>query len=143
MPAVITLAFDPLVYFGDLSARAQTIVLATIAFVALLVFVRIGRITPTDGPYVPAPTLPPSDIPFLVLGMFSAAVRGGRLAYVLVHLDYYLANPAAIVDPTQGALGLGLAVPGAILGGGLVARLIGAPVDRWLPAAGPATLLVL
>ena len=143
MPAVITLAFDPLVTFGDLSVRAQTVVLAGIVFVALLVFVRIGRITPTDGPYVPAPTLPPSDIPFLVLGVVSGAVLGGRLDYVLVHVDYYLAHPAAIVDPTQGSLGLGLAVPGAILGGVLVARLIGAPVDRWLHAAVLPTLLVL
>src|SRR3989304_3506465 len=121
MPAVITLAFDPLVYFGDLSVRAQTVVLAGIVFAALLPFVRSGRITPTDGPYVPAPPLPPSDIPFLVLGMVSGAVFGGRLDYVLVHLDYYLAYPAAIVDPTQGSLGLGLAAPGAVLGGGLVA----------------------
>src|SRR3989304_5720815 len=143
MAAVITLAFDPLVHFGDLSVRAQTIVLGAIVFAALLLFVRIGRITPTDGPYVPAPTLPPSDIPFLAVGMVSGAVLGGRLDYVLVHLDYYLAYPAAIVDPTQGSLGLGLAVPGAVLGGGPLARLSGAPVDRWLHAAVLPTLLVL
>jgi len=143
MPAVITLAFDPLISVGELSVRAQTIVLAAIVFAGLLLFVRIGRITPTEGPYVPAPTLPPSDIPFLVLGMVSGAVLGGRLDYVLVHLDYYLAYPAAVVDPTQGSLGLGLAVPGAILGGVLIARLVDAPVDRWLHAAVLPTLFVL
>ena len=36
---------------------------------------------------------------------------GGRLGYVLDHLDYYRANPASIMDFSQGALGLTLAVP--------------------------------
>jgi phosphatidylglycerol:prolipoprotein diacylglycerol transferase len=133
--AVITLAFDPLVYFGDVTVRMATIVLAAILLAALLVLVRIGSITPTEGPYVPALTLNPWDLPFLVLGIVPGAVLGGRLDYVLAHIDYYAAHPGFMIDPTQGALGLGLAVPGAIIGGAVISRLIGAPQDRWMHAA--------
>lgn len=143
MPAVITFAFDPLVHLGDNSIRLETIALALIILAALLVVTRIGRITPTAGPYVPAPTLRPSDLPFLILGIVPGAVLGGRLDYVLVHLDFYGSHPAAILDPAQGSLGLGLAVPGAILGGALIATLVDAPLDRWLHAAVLPMLFVL
>lgn len=143
MPVVITFAFDPLLHVGDNSIRLETIALAAIVLAALLVATRIGRVTPMVGPYVPAPTLRPSDLPFLVLGIVPGAVLGGRLDYVLVHLDYYRAYPAAIPDPTQGGLGLGLAVPGAILGGTLIARLVDAPLDRWLHAAVLPMLFLL
>ena len=143
MPAVITFAFDPLLHLGDNSIRLETLVLAGIILAALLVVTRIGRITPTSGPYVPAPTLRPSDLPFLILGIVPGAVLGGRLDYVLVHLDYYGARTGTILDPSQGALGLGLAVPGAILGGALIATLVDAPLDRWLHAAVLPMLFVL
>lgn len=142
-PAVITFAFDPLVQVGDISVRVQTLVLAGILLAALIVVTRIGRITPTEGPYVPALTLSPSDLPFLVLGIVPGAVVGGRLDYVLVHLDFYVRNPGSILDPGQGALGLGLAVPGAIFGGAVIARLVDAPLDRWLHAAVLPTLFLL
>ena len=141
--AVITFAFDPLVHIGDSSVRLETLALAAIIFVTLVLATLIGRVTPMAGPYVPAPTLRPSDLPFLILGVVPGAVLGGRLDYVLVHLDYYVAHPAAILDPAQGALGLGLAVPGAILGGALIARLVDAPLDRWLHAAVLPMLFVL
>jgi phosphatidylglycerol:prolipoprotein diacylglycerol transferase len=144
MPAgVITFAFDPLVQVGDSSIRLETLALAAIIFATLVLATLIGRVTPMAGPYVPAPTLRPSDLPFLILGVVPGAVLGGRLDYVLVHLDYYAAHPAAILDPAQGALGLGLAVPGAILGGALIARLVDAPLDRWLHAAVLPMLFVL
>jgi phosphatidylglycerol:prolipoprotein diacylglycerol transferase len=143
IPAVVTLAFDPLVYFGDISVRMQTLVLGAILLAALLLVSRIGRITPMAGPYVPAPTLNPTDLPFLVLGIVPGALLGGRLDYVLVHLDYYLAHPGSLIDPSQGALGLGLAVPGAMIGGAVIARLIDAPLDRWMHAAALPTLFVL
>jgi phosphatidylglycerol:prolipoprotein diacylglycerol transferase len=143
MPAVLTFAFDPLLHFGDLSVRIETIVLAAILFAGLLLLTWIGRITPTEGPYVPAPTLRPIDVPFLVLGVVPGAVIGGRLDYVLVHLDYYQAHPAAVVDPSQGALGLGLAVPGAVIGAAILGRLVDAPVRRWFHAATLPTLFVL
>jgi len=142
-PAVITLAFDPVVRLGDLEIRAQTVFLAGIVLVALLLAARIGRLTPQPGPYVPPPSLRPDDIPFLVLGIVPGAVIGGRLEYVLIHLDYYVAHPTAMVDPAQGGLGLGLAVSGGLVGGIVIARLVGAPVDRWMHAGVLPLLFVL
>lgn len=143
MPAVITFAFDPLLHIGDNTIRLETVALAAITLVGLLLLVLIGRVTPMEGPYVPAPTLRPGDVPFLILGVVPGAVVGGRLDYVLVHLDFYLAHPESALDPTQGALGLGLAVPGAILGGALIARLVDAPIDRWLHASVLPMLFML
>ena len=143
MPAVIRFAFDPLLHLGDNTIRLETVVLAAVILVGILLAVVIGRVTPMEGPYVPAPTLRPGDVPFLILGVVPGAVVGGRLDYVLVHLDFYLAHPEAVIDPTQGALGLGLAVPGAIVGGALIARLVDAPLDRWLHASVLPMLFML
>jgi phosphatidylglycerol:prolipoprotein diacylglycerol transferase len=143
MPAVITFAFDPLLHIGDNTIRIETVVLALVLLAGLLLLTQIGRITPAPGPYVPAPSLGPGDLPFLILGVVPGAVLGGRLDYVLVHLDYYGAHLGAILDPGQGALGLGLAVPGAILGGAIIARLVDAPLERWLHAAVLPMLFVL
>ncbi len=144
MPAaVITLEFDPLVRLGEVEIRAQTVVLAAVLLLGLLLAARIGRLTPQDSPFVPPPTLRLDDIPFLVLGIVPGAVIGGRLEYVLIHLDYYRANPSAIVDPAQGSLALGLAVGGGIVGGAFIARLVDAPVGRWMHAAVLPLLFVL
>lgn len=143
MPAVITFEFDPLIYFGDVSVRLQTLAVVAVAFGALLLLVRIAQRTPAASPYVPPPNLRAAELPFLILGMIPGAVLGGRLDYVLSHVDYYVAHPLAILDPTQGALGLGLAVPGAILGAMFIADLMGAQVDRWMHAATLPTLLAL
>ena len=142
-PAVIELAFDPVIHLGALEVRAQTVLLALILLAGLLLAARIGYLTPQPGPYVPPPPLRPDDIPFLVLGIVPGAVIGGRLEYVLVHLDYYLANPAAIVDPGQGSLSLALAVVGGALGGIVIARLVGAPAGRWMHAGVLPVLFVL
>jgi phosphatidylglycerol:prolipoprotein diacylglycerol transferase len=142
-PAVIVFEFDPILRLGDLEVRAATIALAGIILVALLVATRIGRITPQPGPYVPPPSLRPDEIPFLVLGIVPGAVIGGRLEYVLLHLDYYAAHPAAIADPAQGGLALALAVAGGVLGGIAIARLIAAPADRWMHAAVLPVLFLL
>jgi prolipoprotein diacylglyceryltransferase len=141
--AVIELDFDPLVHLGDLEVRAQTIALAMVFLAGLLAWARIGSRIPQPGPYVPPPMLRLDDIPFLVLGIVPGAVIGGRLDYVLVHLDYYLAHPASILDPAQGSLGLGLAVPGALVGAALIGRLVDAPTGRWMHAAALPALLVL
>jgi phosphatidylglycerol:prolipoprotein diacylglycerol transferase len=142
-PAVITLAFDPVLRFGALEVRVATVALAAILLAGLLLAARIGRLTPQPGPYVPPPPLRLDDIPFLVLGIVPGAVIGGRLEYVLIHLDYYAANPAAIVDPGQGSLALGLAVAGGMVGGIAIARLVGAPATRWMHAAVLPLLFVL
>ena len=143
VPAVIDLTFDPVLRLGAFEVRVATVLLALVILAGLLIAARIGRLTPQSGPYVPPPPLRPDDIPLLVLGIVPGAVIGGRLDYVLVHLDYYLANPGAIVDPAQGGLNLGLGVVGGILGGLVIARLVGASADRWMHASALAVLFVL
>ena len=141
--AVIELTFDPILRIGDLEVRVATVFLAVILLAGLLLAARIGRVTPQVSPFVPPPSLRPDDIPFLVLGIVPGAVIGGRLEYVLIHLDYYAANPAEIVDPAQGGLALGFAVVGGILGGVGIARLVGAPAGRWMHATVLPLLFVL
>jgi phosphatidylglycerol:prolipoprotein diacylglycerol transferase len=143
-PAVLTFSFDPLVRIGDsTSIRIETLVLAGVLLAGLLLAARIGRQTPAVGPYVPAPGLRLDDLLYIVVAAVPGALLGGRLGYVLDHLDFYRANPASILDPAQGGFGLTLAVPFGILTGGLIARVIGAPVGRWMHALAFPLLFVL
>jgi prolipoprotein diacylglyceryltransferase len=142
--AVIDLAFDPVLQLSDTaSVRYETIGIAVVLFVGLLLAARIGSQTPAVGPYVPAPGLRVDDLVFIVFAAVPGAIVGGRLGAVLDHLDYYRANPGAIVDPGQGGLTLTLAVPFGILTGAIIARLLGAPVGRWLHASAMPLLFVL
>ena len=141
---VITLAFDPVVELSDTSSvRLETIALAIVLFLGLGLAARMAIITPSIGPYVPAPGLRFDDLVFILVGAVPGAIVGGRLGYVLDHLGYYKDNPGAILDPAQGGLSLTLAVPLGILTGGFIARLLGAPVGRWLHAAAFPLLFVL
>lgn len=141
---MIPLAFDPVLELSETaSVRLETIVLALVLFLGLVLAARIGSVTPTVGPYVPAPGLRFDDLVFSVVGAVPGAVAGGRLGYVLDHLEYYRANPTAILDPMQGGLTLTLAVPFGIITGGFIARLLGAPVGRWLHATTLPLLFVL
>ena len=143
-PAAITLAFDPVLKLTDTSSvRYETIALAAVLLVGLVLAARVGRLTPAIGPFVPAPGLRADDLMFIVVGAVPGALIGGRLGYVLVNLDYYRGHAAAIVDPTQGGLELTLAVPLGILTGALIARLVGAPVTRWMHAIALPLLFVL
>jgi len=143
-PAVITLAFDPVLKLTDTSSvRYETIALAAVLLVGLVLAAWVGRLTPAIGPFVPAPGLRADDLIFIVVGAVPGAIIGGRLGYVLVNLDYYRGHAAAIVDPTQGGLELTLAVPLGILTGALIARLVGAPVTRWMHAIALPLLFVL
>ena len=142
--AVIDLAFDPVLRLSDTaSVRFETVGVAIVIFVGLVLAARIGSRTPAVGPYVPAPGLRMDDLVFCVVGAVPGALVGGRLGAVLDHIDYYAANPGSIVDPNQGGLTLTLAVPFGLLTGGLIARLLGAPVGRWLHAAALPLLFVL
>lgn len=142
--AVIDLAFDPVLRLSDtVSVRYETIGLAVVLLIGLLLAARIGSQTPAIGPYVPAPGLRIDDLVFIVFAAVPGAILGGRLGAVLDHVDYYQANTGAIVDPTQGGLTLTLAVPFGILTGALIARLLGAPVGRWLHATALPLLFVL
>jgi phosphatidylglycerol---prolipoprotein diacylglyceryl transferase len=141
---VLTFTFDPVFRLTDTaSVRWETIGLAIVLLIGLVLAARIGSMTPTVGPYVPAPGLRMDDLAFVIVGAVPGAIFGGRLGYVLDHLDFYAANPSAIVDPTQGGLTLTLAVPFAILSGAAIARLLGAPVARWMHAIALPLLFVL
>lgn len=144
MLAALTLTFDPVLRLSDTSTvRFETVGLAIVILFGLLLAARIGSMTPAVGPYVPAPGLRVDDLVFIVVGAIPGAILGGRLGYVLDHLAYYQANPAAIADPALGGLSLTLAVPFAIVSGGLIARLLGAPVGRWMHALALPLLFVL
>jgi phosphatidylglycerol---prolipoprotein diacylglyceryl transferase len=141
---VVTAAFDPVVRLTETSSvRLETIALAGVLFLGLLLAARIGSLTPAVGPYVPAPGLRIDDLVFIVVGAVPGAIAGGRLGYVLDHLAFYQANPAAVLDVGQGGLSLTLAVPAGILTGAFIGRLLGAPVARWLHAAALPVLFVL
>jgi phosphatidylglycerol:prolipoprotein diacylglycerol transferase len=143
-PAVVTFSFDPVLRLSDTSSvRYETIALAIVLFIGLALAAWIGSGTPTPGPYVPAPGLRVDDLVFIVVGAVPGAILGGRLGYVLDHLDYYWLNAGAIFDPAQGGLSLALAVPMGMLTGGFIGWLLGAPVVRWMHALALPLLFVL
>jgi prolipoprotein diacylglyceryltransferase len=129
--AVITFDFDPVLDLGDVTIRWQTVALAATIFVTLCVAAAFARRT----------RLRPDDLLFVVVGIVPGAVIGGRLGAVLAHADYYRANTGAILDPGQGTLTLSLAVAGGTLTGAVIARLLGAPIRRWLHVAALPVLL--
>ena len=143
-PALIRFAFDPLLRLGDgVTVRLETVALAVVLLATLLVAARIAAITPTDGPYVPVPTLRLDDLLLITLGAVPGAVVGGRIGYALLHADYYLAHPAGLVDPAQGSLSLTLGIVGGIATGAVIARMVGAPVGRWMHAAALPLLFAI
>ena len=131
--AAITLAFDPILRLGDVAVRWQTVALVAVVFAGLVL---AGLIARRNG-------LRPDDLLFIAVAAVPGAVVGGRLGYVLLHLDYYGSNKVAILDPAQGSLELALAVVGGVASGTYVATLLGAPVGAWLKAAAPSVLFVL
>lgn len=152
LPAAIELAFDPIVRFGDAGVRLETIAIALVLLTALLLAARIGLATPVilgRPPSAPGATsdevnhLRPDDLMYIAVAAIPGAVAGGRLGHVLLHLDFYTANPAAALDPGVGGLALPLAILGGILSAAVVASLLGAPVGRWLHAAAVPLLFAL
>jgi len=141
--AVIELAFDPIATIGDWSVRLETIALAAIVLVCLVVGALIGRRTPVDvsrDPDSPGAEegelnhVRADDLLFIAVAALPGAVAGGRLGYVLLHLDFYRANPGAVLDTSQGSLQLSLAIVGGLVTASIVAGLLGAPVGRWMHA---------
>ncbi len=121
--AVLTLAFDPVLHVADgLVVRWQTVALGLIIVAVLSVAGLMAR----------RAQLRPDDLLFIVVGVVPGAVLGGRLGYAFLHLDFYGANPGALLDPSAGGMELGLGVVGGLLTGAYVARLLRAPVGRWL-----------
>jgi prolipoprotein diacylglyceryltransferase len=150
--AVIQFTFTPIVQVGSWDVRLETIALAIVILASLLVAGRIARRTPVDLARPPDDAGPTSDAPnhlrrddllFIAVAALPGAVAGGRIGYVLLHLDFYTANPAAVLDIGQGAFQLSLAVVGGTLTAAIVAGLLGGPVGRWMHALILPLLLAL
>lgn len=132
--AFIAFDFDPLLRLTDaIAVRWQTVALAVVIGVGLLL---TGLIARRHG-------LRLDDLLFIAVAAVPGAVIGGRLGYVLLHIDYYGTHTAAILDPGQGSLELALAVVGGALSAAYVAGLLGAPIGTWLRSAALPLLLVL
>ena len=132
--AVITFDFDPLLRLAEgLVVRWQTVALAVVIAAALI----------TAGLMARRADLRPDDLLFIAVGIVPGAVIGGRIGYALLHLDFYGPQLSEVVDPATGGLELGLAVVGGLLTGAYVARLLGAPIGRWMHLAVMPVLFVL
>ena len=149
MPATVKLDFDPSTSLFGLSLRWETLALAGVVFLVLLLAAigagrsGAGAAAPDDKARRLLPRLRRDDLILFAFGAVPGAVVGGRLDYVLVHLDYYQANQGAITDPSQGGFGLTLAVVFGSITAAAVARLLAAPVGRWLGVAAVPVLLGL
>jgi prolipoprotein diacylglyceryltransferase len=151
---VIRFDFDPTVAPFGLIVRLETLVLGGVILLVLaLVALIAGWVSqPTDAESDDgagshsrdsAGRLRRDDLILIAFGVVPGAVVGGRLGYGLIHLDYYRANPSALADPGQGGLALTLAVLFGTVSGLAVARLLAAPIGRWLGVAGIPVLLGL
>ena len=150
--AVIEFTFDPIVTIGDLSVRLETLGVAVAIFVGLVVAALVARRTPVDATRPPGALsveygernhLRADDLIYIAVAAVPGAIIGARIGYALVHLDYYRSSLAPLLDIGQGGLQLSLGVVGGILTASVVARLLGAPLGRWLHALAIPLLLAL
>ena len=140
-PAVILLNFDPYLRIGGQAVRWDALALAAACLAALaLAGLAAGRSRAAAGEARP---LRRDDLLFIVLGIVPGAVIGGRLDYLLVHLDYYQANPSLAFDPSSGGLGLTGAVVLGTVSGLFVASLLDAPIGRWLDLVAVSLVVAL
>jgi phosphatidylglycerol:prolipoprotein diacylglycerol transferase len=138
-PAVIVFAFDPAIGLGGLVIRWETLGIAAAILAGLVAAaVLAGRLAAPTGE-----RLRRDDLLFIGLGVVPGAVIGGRLGYVVLHLDYYAAQPGSIADAGQGGFQLSLAVAGGVLSGMFVCRLLDAPVRTWLHVAALPLLIAI
>jgi prolipoprotein diacylglyceryltransferase len=154
IPALITFTFPATFTFAGLMVRWETLAGAGAVLLALLFAALVGRWTPVDMS-VPAdwPSPDPEDdgpnrlraddLLYIAVAAAPGAVVGGRLGYALLHLAYYQANPAALLDISKGGLELSMGVVGGTITASMVAMLLGAPLGRWLHALALPLLLLL
>ncbi len=141
---VIRFQFDPTITPFGLTVRLETLALAGVVFVALvLAALGAGRMrsrfeaTP-DGSAQDAARLRRDDLILIAFGAVPGAVVGGRLDYGLIHFDYFSIDLSRLTDPGQGGLALSLAVLFGSVTALAVALLLAAPIGRWLHvASGP------
>jgi hypothetical protein len=147
--ASIALDFDAQTTLLGAGYRLETLALAGALFAAL-VFAGLSAGRPAAGLFdlrladgSEPPKLRRDDLILIAFGIVPGAVVGGRIDYVLVHLDFYRAHTDAILDVNQGGLNLTLAVVLGTLCGIAVARLMNAPIGRWLSVTATPAMLAL
>ena len=140
---VIALSFDPIVVVGEWHVRLQTIGLAVVIFLGLLIAARIARRTPVNARQSPDAVDPVTgdpnhlrrdDLLYIAVAALPGAVLAGRLGWALVHVGYVAANPGSLFDVSVGGFSLPLAVVGGTLTAALVGSLLDTPIPRWLHA---------
>jgi phosphatidylglycerol:prolipoprotein diacylglycerol transferase len=149
--AVIELTFSPIVSIGAIDVRLETVALAAVILAALVIAALIGGRTPVDltrGTDALDEDGEPNhlradDLLYLAVGALPGAVVGARIGYVLLHLDYYTANPDAILDISSGGMELALAVVGGTLTAAIVATMLGGTLGRWMHALILPVLLAI
>jgi len=146
VPAAIRLDFDASTTVFGTAIRLDTLALAGVIFLMLvLMALRAGRASESAGPdgTDDLRRLRRDDLILIAFGAVPGAAIGGRIGYVLLHLDYYRADPAIIFDPFRGGMELTLAVLLGSLTAVSVARLLAAPIGRWLAVAAVPLLIGL
>ena len=138
--AVITLEFDPVLRFGELGVRLETIGIALAVLVGLLGAASIARRVRDERDGRPVPLV---DIILLGVAAVPGAVVGGRLGYGLVNAEYYVSHLGRLFDPSTGGFELTLAVVGGTLTAALFARSLGGRIGIWLHVAALPLLAIL
>jgi prolipoprotein diacylglyceryltransferase len=144
---LIRLDFSPTFDVFGLPVRLETLAIAVAIFAALVAAgISAGRARAAaerQGSASDARRLRRDSLIMIAFGAVPGAVVGGRLGYGLIHLDYYLADPGALLDPGKGSLSLTLAVVLGTFTALAVARLLAAPIGAWLEVAAAPLLLGL
>ncbi len=146
MPAAVRLDFDPTATVLGTVVRLDLLALAGVVFLVLVIAAlqagRSGVGASINGAEA-ARRLRRDDLILIAFGAVPGAVIGGRLGYGLIHLDYYRTDPTALFDPGRGGMELALAVLLGSLTAISVARLLAAPIGRWLAVVAVPLLIGL
>ena len=146
MLAAVRLDFDPTTRVLGTAVRLDMLALAGVIFLVLVITAlragRSGAAGSIDGAEA-ARRLRRDDLILIAFGAVPGAVIGGRLGYGLIHLDYYRTDLNALFDPGRGGMELTLALLLGSLTAISVARLLAAPIGRWLGVAAVPLLVAL
>jgi phosphatidylglycerol:prolipoprotein diacylglycerol transferase len=127
----IVINIDPVVFqLGNLEIRWYTVAIITAIIVAILVAARESK---RKG-------IPVDTIYSLLPWVLASGIIGARLFHVIDQWGYYAANPLQIIQFQQG----GLAIWGAVIGGGLAttiySKIRNIPLGRLLDVLVPSLI---